>query len=60
MVSDPVCGVRFLFLIEGHFHHCWIAVWRQEREARPLLVDPAIPNVDPDAEPMSEISGRAG
>src|SRR6516225_10854217 len=55
----PIGGVRFLFLIEGNFRHCWITVWRQEREARPVLTNPAISNVDWDTEPIAEIAGGA-
>ena len=55
----PICGIRFLSLIEGDFRHRWIAVWRQEREARPGLINPAISNLDRDTEPTGEIAGRA-
>jgi hypothetical protein len=36
------------------------ARWGQDLDARAVLVYPAIPNVDRDAEPMSELVGRAG
>jgi hypothetical protein len=32
----------------------------QEFDARPMLVDPAIPDIHWDAEPMSEIARSAG
>ena len=54
-----ICGIRFLSLIEGNCRHRWIAVW-QEREARPVLINPAISNVDRDTETAGEIaSGTA-
>ena len=46
-------------MIEGNFRHCWIAVWWQEREARPVLINPTISNVDRDTEPIGEIAGCA-
>ena len=53
--------VRFPFVKGGRVSHRWAdATWRQEREARPVLVDPAISNVDRYAEPMGEVAGSAG
>jgi len=53
----PICAIRFPSLIEGNFRDLWIAVWRQEREARPVLINPAISNVDWDTEPTGKIAG---
>jgi hypothetical protein len=36
---------------------CMVALWGQELDARPLLIDPTVPNIDCDAEPMSEVAG---
>jgi len=53
--------VRFPFVKGGRVSHRWAdATWREEREARPVLVDPAISNVDRYAEPMGEVAGSAG
>jgi hypothetical protein len=35
-------------------------IWRSDRDARPALADPAISNVNWDAEPTDEITGSAG
>ena len=51
----PICSIRFLSSIDGNFRHRWIAVWRQEREARPVLINPAISNVERNTEPTARL-----
>jgi len=37
-----------------------VVLGRQELDARPMLIDPAISNEDRDAEPIGEVAGSAG
>jgi len=51
----------YLFFMRGCLYRRWVgSAWRSEHETRPVLIDPAISNVDRDAKSMGEIAGSAG
>jgi hypothetical protein len=56
---DRFCGKSIL--VGRSVFHGWAgASWRQKLKAGPVLVYPAIPNVDRDAERVGEFAGSAG
>ena len=63
LVSNLPCLVsEEALLVEGRSAWPgWAGVhWRQELDTRPVLVYPAIPDVDRDTEAMGEVAGGCG
>jgi hypothetical protein len=62
-VSNLPCPIgEEMLLVEGRSALRGRAgvLWRQELNARPVLVYPAIPDVDRDAEAMGEVASGGG
>jgi hypothetical protein len=63
LLSDLVSagsGLRLVRFTKAPLFRWAGTLWWQELNARPVLVNPPIPNVNRDSEPMSEIAGSSG